>query len=99
MTISPQPDNDRIRDRISTSMRERGINQTTLGGRAGLSKTAMSRLMKGERRITAGERETIAYALGVPAASLLGEKPRLLPEVPATRAGGSSAQRRCRVRR
>lgn len=80
MTTSPQPDNDGIRDRIAVLMRERGMTQTTLGGRAGLSKTAMSRLMKGERRITAGELGTIAYALGVPAASLLGEELRSAPK-------------------
>lgn len=56
-------------------MRARGMSQTDLAAAMGLSKSTMSRLMSGERKISAGELAVFASVLDVSVAELLGEAP------------------------
>lgn len=54
-------------------MRLRGMSQTELAREAGMSKSTMSRLMGGGRKISAGELAVLAHVLEVSVAELVGE--------------------------
>lgn len=68
-------DTTAILERISASMLDRKVNQQQLGAALGLSKSIMSRVMSGQRKLSAAELGAIADRLQVPVAHLLGRSP------------------------
>ena len=62
-----------ILDRIRAAMTVSDVKQQELGGAIGLSKSVMSRVMSGQRKLSAAELGAIADELGVPVAQLLGQ--------------------------
>jgi Zn-dependent peptidase ImmA (M78 family) len=73
--------------RIDEHARERGMTRRALAAEAGLSTTQMSRLMNGDRKLTAGDLASIASALGVSASVLLGQAEPQRPLSVAQRLG------------
>ena len=65
-------DTSAILGRINDALRERAMTQVELAEQAGLSTTQMSRLLSGQRKVTAGELGVLADALGVSPSALLG---------------------------
>jgi Zn-dependent peptidase ImmA (M78 family)/transcriptional regulator with XRE-family HTH domain len=65
-------DTTAILERINDALRERALTQVELAELTGLSTTQMSRLLSGQRKLTAGELGVLADALGVSASRLLG---------------------------
>jgi Zn-dependent peptidase ImmA (M78 family)/transcriptional regulator with XRE-family HTH domain len=78
-------DTTAILERINDALHERALTQVELAEQTGLSTTQMSRLLSGQRKLTAGELGVLADALGVSASRLLG---RSEPE----RAWGAAAR-------
>ena len=73
--------------RIDQERGAREMTQRALAQEAGLSTTQMSRLMNGERKLTAGDLASIASALGVSATVLLGQSEADRPYSLAQRLG------------
>lgn len=53
-----------MQDRIAEYIRNTGIKQSSICEKTGINKDAMSAMMRGERRMTANEFETICIAIG-----------------------------------
>lgn len=62
-----------VLQRVKAQMKQQKINQTELAQAVGLSETQMSRLLTGQRKMTAAELGAIADALKVRAGTLLGD--------------------------
>lgn len=84
--------------RVGTLMDARGITQTSMAARMGITQAAISRKLSGERPWFADELATVAGILGVQVGELFGEhrKPRRLggaasvAQVPPRRAAASA---------
>lgn len=85
--------------RVGTLMDARGITQTSMAARMGITQAAISRKLSGERPWFADELATVAGILGVGVGELFGEhhKPRRLGgaaamgQAPARRKAAASA--------
>ena len=68
------------RERFARNLREarqaKGLSQEALADAADLHRTYVGSVERGERNISIDNIERLAHALGVTAASLLGEPPR-----------------------
>ena len=61
---------------IAAARRDRGLTQAACAARAGIGRTALSKVETGKRRINADELARLAEALNVPLGVLVGEEPR-----------------------
>lgn len=63
---------------LKSALLRSGVAQYEIAQRAGLSETALSRIVRGRRAATCEERQRLAVALGLPESALFEALPDLL---------------------
>lgn len=76
-TTDPTHDEARFAEALRVEMAKRRLQQSAVAERAGMTRAALHRRMTGEAKITAGQLQRLAEAIGVPVTSLINYRPEV----------------------